>query len=238
MFNSSSKRNFSSGSAKCRRTSAHPARAHCVSFSRLCVSQVKPWPTLSHRRRGDLSRDSAVPRPPLMNWTTAHLKPWPSERSNMPSAALVFPFPSPVWTMISPLRRRAAAILLRISFCKVFISSSCSFASVIGELQMKGSAKARAHSEHFENGSWTEHFFRGAVRDQPAALEQEDAVERVRHAQVVEADQERGAAVRESARQGHDLESVPHVQLGDGLVPELQSSPGRDRACKAHPLAL
>src|SRR5439155_690454 len=87
----------------------------------------------------------------------------------MPSAALVFPFPSPVWTMISPLRRRAAAILLRISFCKVFISSSCSFASVIGELQMKGSTKARAHSEDFENGGGTEHFFRTAVGDQPAA---------------------------------------------------------------------
>src|SRR2546421_2249251 len=156
----------------------------------------------------------------------------------MPSAALVFPFPSPVWTMISPLRRRAAAILLRISFCKAFISSSCSFASVIGELQMKGSTKARAHSEHFENGSWTEHFFRGAVRDQPAALEQEDAVERVRHAQVVKADEERGATVREPARESQHFESVAHVQLGDGLVPELQSSPGRDGACKAHPVAL
>ena len=103
---------------------------------------------------------------------------------------------------------------------------------------MKGNSRACTHSEDFEDGSGSEHFLRAAIGDQPAELEQKDAVERARHAQVVEADEERGAAVRESARQGHDLESVPHVQLGDGLVPELQSSPGRDRACKAHPLAL
>src|SRR5256885_15075901 len=222
MFSSSSKRNFSSGSDRCRRTRSHPARAHFVSFSRLCVSQVKPWPTLSQRRSGDASRDSAVPRPPLMNWTTAHLKPWPSERSSMPSAALVFPFPSPVWTMISPLRRRAAAILPRISFCSAFISASWSF---IGELQSEGNIGERAHSEDFEDGGGSEHFLRAAIGNEPAALQQQHAVERVRHAQIVEADQERGAAVRESARQGHDLESVAHVQLGDGLVPKLQSSP-------------
>src|SRR5438552_16337233 len=191
MFSSSSKRNFSSGSDRCRRTRSHPARAHFVSFSRLCVSQVKPWPTLSQRRSGDASRDSAVPRPPLMNWTTAHLKPWPSERSSMPSAALVFPFPSPVWTMISPLRRRAAAILPRISFCSAFISASCSFASVIGELQVQGNARARTDSEHVEDGRRREHFLRAAVADQPAPPKQQRAVEAVSHPQVVEAEEER-----------------------------------------------
>src|SRR5712664_4490125 len=182
MFSSSSRRNFSSGSARWRRTRFQPSRAHLMSFSRLWVSQVKPWPTLSHCSRGDLRSDSAVPRPPLMNWTTAHLKPWPSERSNIPSAALVFPLPSPVWTMISPLRRRAAFILPRISFCIAFISASW---SDIGKLQLEGHFGARAHSEDFEDGRGREHFLRAPVGDQPAALQQQHAVEGVRHAQVV-----------------------------------------------------
>src|SRR6266481_5006818 len=235
MFSSSSKRNLSSGSARCRSTSSQPARAHCVSFSRLCVSQVKPWPTLSHCSSGDWSSDSAVPRPPLMNWTTAHLKPWPSERSNIPSAALVFPLPSPVWTMISPLRRRAAFILPRISCCIAFISASW---SDIGELQLEGHIGARAHSEDFEDGHRREHFLRAAVGDQPAALEEQHAIEGVRHAQVVQADEESGAPVPEPSRQGQHFQGVAHVQLRDGLVPELQSSPGRDRAGEAHPLAF
>src|SRR6267142_2652723 len=176
MFSSSSRRNFSSASARWRWTRFQPARAHLVSVSRLWVSQVKPWPTLSHCSSGDSRSDSAVPRPPLMNWTTAHLKTWPSKRSNIPSAALVFPLPSPVWTMISPLRRRAAFILPRISCCIAFISASW---SDIGKLQPEGHIGASAYSEDFEDGRGREHFLRAAVVDKPAALQKQHAVEGV-----------------------------------------------------------
>src|SRR5258707_13568498 len=128
----------------------------------------------------------------------------------MPSAALVFPLPSPVWTMISPLRRRAAFILPRISCCSAFISASW---SDIGELQLEGYFGARAHSEDFEDGAGREHLLRPAVADQPAALQEQHAVERARHAQVVEADEERGASVGEPARQGQHFQAVATVRL-------------------------
>src|SRR5882672_8090351 len=140
------------------------------------------------------------------NWTTAHLKPWPSERSSIPRAALVFPLPSPVWTMINPLRRRAAAILPRISFCRAFISASCLVASVMGQLQVERNARARAHSKDFENGRGRERLVGTAIADQAASLKQQHAVEVPGHPQIVQGHQQGGAAVRQPPRESEHLE--------------------------------
>src|SRR5215510_5241952 len=59
----------------------------------------------------DLSaRSSAVSIAPLMNGTTATFIPWPRHRKAIPSAAVVFPLPAPVWTISKPFSSCAASI--------------------------------------------------------------------------------------------------------------------------------
>ena len=77
----------------------------CAGF---LVSQVKPSP-IGRISMSGASRSASFFSPvfhfPLMYWTMKTLKPLPRRRKARPSAAVVFPLPSPVLTMIRPCRR-------------------------------------------------------------------------------------------------------------------------------------
>jgi hypothetical protein len=92
------------------------ARAIASAADRLCsdsgfaspLQLTNPLPKETNSRSG-VSRSDAFASPVgfelLMNWITETDILWPKARKAIPRAALVFPFPSPVNTMISPLSR-------------------------------------------------------------------------------------------------------------------------------------
>lgn len=67
-------------------------------------SQVKPSPIASIRMSSFFAARCSPKRAVecLMNWNIRTRKSRPQARNRIPSAAVVFPFPSPVLTMTSP----------------------------------------------------------------------------------------------------------------------------------------
>jgi len=181
---------------------------------------------------------SAVPRPALDELDHRALEAVAERTQQHSQGGAGLSLPSPVWTMINPLRRRAAAILPRISFCSAFISASCLVASVMGQLQVERNARARAHSKDSKMAAGVSTSSGRPSPTRRASLKQQHAVEVPGHPQIVQGHQQGGAAVRQPPRESEHLERMAHVELGDGLVPELQPGPCGERAGERHPMAF
>ena len=90
-----------------RNVSAASATSSGCGASPPSPTKPRPMGWISNPGRNSGALSSPYFHEPLMNWTMETRSPWPTARRARPRAAVVFPLPSPVWTMTSP--RRATA---------------------------------------------------------------------------------------------------------------------------------